>query len=80
MEPTTQDQRSTYFDLMITAYVAVFSLSAFGLAQATLISCSATGILDLRLYLSGKVQAKLPLAIPLGIVGILGTAFHASLS
>lgn len=79
MEPTTQDQAKAYFGLMTTAYVAVFSLSAFGLAQAALITCSATGILDLWLYLSGKVLSKLPLAIPLGIVGILGTAFHASL-
>ena len=77
MEPTTNDQKKAYFGLMITAYVAVFSLSAFGLVQAALITCSATGIMDLWLYLSVKVRAKLPLAIPLGLVGILGIAIHA---
>lgn len=79
MEPTTPDQRKAYFGLMITAYVAVFSLSAFGLFQTAFITCSATGIMDLWLFLSGKVSAKLPLAIPLGIAGILGLALHACL-
>ena len=79
MEPTTQDQAKAYFGLMTTAYVAVFSLSAFGLAQAALITCSATGIMDLWLFMSGKVSAKLPLAIPLGIASILGLALHACL-
>lgn len=79
MEPTTPDQRKAYFGLMITAYVAVFSLSAFGLAQAALIACFATGIMDVWLFLSRNVRAKLPLAIPLGLVGMLGMTLHAYL-
>lgn len=79
MEPTSPDQTKAYFGLMITAYIAVFSLSAFGLFQTTLITCSATGIMDLWLFMSGKVRAKLPLAIPLGLAAILGLALHAGL-
>lgn len=79
LEPTTPDQAKAYFGLMTAAYVAVFSLSAFGLAQAALIACWATGILDIWIFMSGKIRAKLPLAIPLGLVGIIGTALHAYL-
>lgn len=79
MEPTTSVQTEAYFGLMITAYVAVFSLSASGPAQAALITCSATGIMDLWLFLTRKARAKLPLAIPLGLVGLLGVALNAYL-
>lgn len=77
MEPTTPDQARAYFGLMMAAYIAVFLLSTIGLVQAALIACCATGVMDLWLLLTGKVRAKLPLAIPLGFVGMLGVALHA---
>lgn len=79
MEPTTQDQAKAYFGLMMTAYIAVFSLSAIGLVQAALIACWATGIMDIWLFLTGKVRAKLPLAIPLGLIGMLGIMLQTAL-
>lgn len=77
MEPTTPAQTKAYVGLMMVAYIAVFLLSVIGLIQAALIACWATGIMDVLLFLSGKVRAKLPLAIPLGLVGMLGIALHA---
>ena len=76
-EPTTPKQANDYIGLMAMAYPIVFLLAVAGPIKAALIACWATGFMDVWLYLQGKVRTRLPLSIPLGVVGILGMALHA---
>lgn len=76
-EPTTPEQANGYIRLMAMTYPIVFWLATAGLIKAALIACWATGFVDAWLNLQGKVRTRLPLSIPLGVVGITGMALHA---
>lgn len=72
MEPTTPKQAKAYRDLMMVAYVVVFSTALADMPKAVIIACWTTGCVDLWLFLNNEVRYKFPLSIPLGLVAMLG--------
>lgn len=77
-EPTTRRQADTYLALMLVFYPVVF-LAAFLYADAGLLACWATAILDVLLHIRGQIRTRLPMSIPLALVGVAGILLHGAL-
>lgn len=70
---TERAQAHAYLSFMAVAYVAVFLATLYAF-EVGLLLCWATAILDVYKHMMRKVRTRLPLSLPLGLVGIAGVA------
>lgn len=75
-EPTNDAQARAYLGFMTVAYIATFGGTLYD-PGLSMLFCWSTAFVDVYLHIRGKVRTKLPLSIPLGLVGILGLAVRS---
>lgn len=75
-ETTNEAQARAYLGFMTVAYLATFVGTLYD-PGLSILFCWATAFVDVYLHIRGKVRTRLPLSIPLGLVGILGLAVRS---